>query len=124
MIEKDETAAGFLSDPGFREWALYPNQANSLYWENYLKAHPGEQEEMAWARQVVAAMQQPGHILPEEKVNRLWAGIEAEMQPPRQRKSPLAPETRVKWTAWVLALLTLGLGGLLLNNCRRNRLRP
>ncbi|MGV3642068.1 MAG: hypothetical protein ACO1NZ_16205 [Adhaeribacter sp.] len=83
MIEKDDKAAGFLSDPHFREWVLRPDAQNSLFWDNYLTAHPGEREAMAWARHVIAALQQPVHTLAEEKADRLWAAIEAGMDSPR-----------------------------------------
>lgn len=83
MIEKDDKAAGFLSDPHFREWVLRPDAPNSLFWDTYLTAHPGDWETMAWARQVIAVLQQPVYTLAEEKADNLWAAIEAGIDSPQ-----------------------------------------
>lgn len=122
MIEKELTAADFLSDPYFREWVLWPDAENSLFWEHWFKTHPRQQEEMEWARQLLAAMQQSPHSLPEAKVNKLWAAIEAGIDetpslPPANPPTP-GPGQRSRWIACLLALLAAGLGWLLITNAR------
>jgi hypothetical protein len=72
----DFTVTGFLSDASFREWVLSPDTANRLYWEDWCRKHPSQQEEIALARQLVEM--QPD-FLPEDRVDSLWAAIEAEM---------------------------------------------
>lgn len=121
MREKDETAAGFLSDPFFREWVLQPDAENSFYWDTFLKGHPQEQEAMEWARQVIAAMRHPAHTLAEEKVNSLWAAIEAGLESPGQPGGPGGTWPCLKGSAWMLGLL--GLGCLLASIARGRRPR-
>lgn len=76
---------------------------------------------MEWARQVIAGMQHPEHIMAEEKVNSLWEAIEAGMEGPRPRSGARAREQCWKWSAWMLGLL--GLAWLLVGKARRMRPR-
>jgi hypothetical protein len=77
MNENDFTAADFLADGYFREWILSPNKENHLYWENWINAHPGRQAELDLARQLLAEIHIPQHTLSQNKVDKIWAAIEA-----------------------------------------------
>lgn len=78
----DFTVTRFLSDASFREWVLSPDTANKLYWEDWCRRHPGQQEEVSLARQLIAQEQ----YLPGDRVESLWAAIEAEVD-----AAPLTP---------------------------------
>jgi hypothetical protein len=82
----DFTVTRFLSDASFREWVLSPDTANKLYWEDWCRRHPGQQEEVALARQLIAQGQWQPDYLPEARVESLWAAIEAEVD-----ATPLTP---------------------------------
>jgi hypothetical protein len=79
MNENDFTTADFLADGYFREWILSPNQENRLFWEHWINAHPGRQPELDLARQLMADIHIPSHTLSPNKVDKIWAAIEAEM---------------------------------------------
>ena len=113
----DFTVTRFLSDASFREWVLSPDTASKRYWEDWCRRHPGQQEEVNLARQLIAQEQ----YLPGARVEGLWAAIEAEVDatphtPPAEKKGRHACGS-------LLAAVFLGLlvAGLAL--CRnRNRL--
>jgi transmembrane sensor len=79
MNENDFTAADFLADGYFREWILSPNKENRLYWENWAEAHPGLQAELDLARQLMVEIQITQHTLSQNKADKIWAAIEAEV---------------------------------------------
>jgi hypothetical protein len=114
----DFTVTGFLSDASFREWVLRPDAPNRLYWEDWCRQHPGQQQEIALARQLVVNGQMPLDFLPEERVDSLWAAIEAEMEagpstphvpPGPAGKSAGMPVGGTLFAAVFLGLLVAGL---------------
>jgi hypothetical protein len=110
----DFTVTGFLSDASFREWVLSPNAANKLYWEDWCRKHPGQQEEIALARQLVAHEQMRLAFLPQARVDSLWAAIEAEVGAgPSAPLTPAGPAGKIAGSTACGSLMAAVFLGLL-----------
>ncbi len=57
MDPKDKTYHSFLRDESFKKWVLQPNQESNQFWQEYIIAHPQEQEEINKARQIIRSIQ-------------------------------------------------------------------
>jgi transmembrane sensor len=57
MDQKDKTYQSFLKDESFKNWALQPDQESNQFWQEYIIAHPQEQEEINKARQIIRSIQ-------------------------------------------------------------------
>lgn len=57
MDQKDRKYQSFLRDESFKKWVLQPNQENNQFWQEYIIAHPNEQDEIKKAKQVIRSIQ-------------------------------------------------------------------
>ena len=57
----------FLKDERFIEWKLFPSDELNAYWDDFLRKHPGERENMALAEAHFRNVRLSSHNLSEEK---------------------------------------------------------
>ena len=122
MDPKNKTYHSFLRDESFKKWVLQPDQESNQFWQEYMIAHPQEQEEINKARQVIRSIrfdeyneqeddekyQVLRNIITGQKSSRGIALEKAQFNQQRSRK------ISTYWSVAASFLLVLGLGFYLL----------
>jgi ferric-dicitrate binding protein FerR (iron transport regulator) len=106
------TEEDFVDDSFFRQWVKNPDDFSRQFWERWLREHPGKRETVENARQLLLAIRFEERRLPGEKVESLWAQINASLDevPGEQTIYPATTRSRIlpvwRWAA--VGLLFLG----------------
>jgi len=53
MNKKQRDYISFLKDESFRNWVIQPNHESNLFWQQYLKANPDQENDIKKAREVL-----------------------------------------------------------------------
>ncbi|GAB3529474.1 hypothetical protein GCM10027443_08840 [Pontibacter brevis] len=69
------TAEEFADDKEFWLWVLEEDAAQDVFWNNFLREHPGKAKEVERARQMVLQVNNRELKLEEKKVDALWERI-------------------------------------------------
>lgn len=110
MKYADYTINDFLEDNDFRAWVQNPTAGSTALWEHFLQEHPQKAQEVAQARQLLAALNEQvasGFTTAEHQqhiLQRIKAGMDAEPERPL-RRLPIWPY----WTAAASVVVLLGL---------------
>lgn len=116
MEKKNRDFISFLQDESFKKWVFQPDQESNLYWQEYVKVHPGERNAIRKARQVMLSMrfQEFPESESDEKYevfrniikgNRTPRGINIEKAQLSQRKTR---KVSFYWSVAATVLLLLG----------------
>ena len=82
---KFETA-DFLFDDNFKDWVKYPDEDNSVYWNNVLLNYPEKAKYMELASEVVIALKSQNLVVNTEGKIRVWENISKELKYKKQPK--------------------------------------
>jgi ferric-dicitrate binding protein FerR (iron transport regulator) len=105
------TEEDFVDDPFFRQWVKHPDDRSRQFWEQWLREHPGKRETVENARQLLLAIRFEERRLPGEKVESLWAQIDARLDEASgapQMHPAAATRALPVWRWAAVALLVLG----------------
>ncbi|AGA77594.1 FecR family protein [Echinicola vietnamensis] len=117
--------ADFLEDDSFRTWVLGKGNMRSLYWENWLNAHPGQADLLYQAKEILLALEKENEE--EEKwqeadqirlLNNLYASIDkAESKPlkGKVREHYAVRGSQFTWLKVSVILLVMVVSAVLLN---------
>lgn len=99
-----EDIEDFLQDPSFVEWA---SGNEDLFWSSWLAAHPGKEELVRQALQMLAAVRDQEPDIREEEIN---GEVRRFIELARERKTVRRRKLLIRWGA-AAALVLLLLGG-------------
>lgn len=113
MLDSQED---FINNASFRKWVKAPDESSSIYWENYVREHPEQQEMIRQATEAVKRLSQASQQLAEvahtaEKEEEIWQRVSEQLVTPVIRK-------RSVWGWSAAAAVVILVGGMLWWNAR------
>lgn len=107
------TPEDFLKDDDFIQWVKNPTDAQILFWENWLNAHPEKAEAVVKAKQIILSVRYKNHYQPTAMdVKAVWDNIQlgkdsATAQKQWFRLQPLSYPLRYAAALAMVSLLSL-----------------
>ncbi|MDR6196956.1 FecR domain-containing protein [Siphonobacter sp. SORGH_AS_0500] len=110
MDQMPDSQEDFINNPSFRKWVKTPDESTSIYWENYLREHPEQQEKIIQAIESVKRLSRASQELVEvsdasAEEEKIWQRVKEQVQTPVLKKRP--------YWGWAAAAVIVIAGGLL-----------
>ncbi len=106
-----------VSDPGFRNWVLQPDEISNRYWNSFVKNNPEKKEYVENARLLVLGLKQPETDFTTDDESILWDRIHSSIIEHETTESkihkleysdyPQSKSSNIKW--WYLAAASVGI---------------
>jgi len=113
MSYESFTISDFLADPFFRKWVLHHDPDAEIFWNDWLKRHPGKAEEVNEARAMLYALQERAGFPEDEEIERQVAATLSRLDRHQPAEKPRTGPVRTLYysiSAACAALLILFVG--------------
>lgn len=104
----------FILDKHFQQWVISPDPESKRFWESWLKAHPGKQQEVLEASAFIQSMPFNFYTLGAKEQAHMWSGIQERLQhgvaaqaDAEGMKKPSGFVRHRRWMAYAAAILLL-----------------
>lgn len=75
MSKLEYTAEDFVLDPEFKQWVLYPTEADKVFWEDYLRKNPSKHGDIVLARRILLNLARKSLKASDTRLESTWANI-------------------------------------------------
>ena len=101
----------FVKEEKFINWVKFSDPEDDLFWNEFLKMYPGQQDIVNQARQIVLRLAAASQMsVRQEDVNEIWQKIESAIT---EESIESRPAPRLNWKKWVTAASIILVAGLL-----------
>lgn len=76
MKQKKYSVEDFILDKQFMQWVLNPNHEINIYWEQYIRSHPGQLATIEQAREIILNLPKIQYRLRDNEIKQLWEQIQ------------------------------------------------
>ncbi len=76
MKQKKYSVEDFILDKCFLQWVLNPSKEINIYWEKYVRSHPGQIQLIKQARDIILKIPKIQYRLKEEEIHQIWEKIQ------------------------------------------------
>ncbi|MCE7055243.1 FecR domain-containing protein [Algoriphagus sp. AGSA1] len=99
--KEDFKVEDFVLDSDFRNWILYPEHSNKMYWTKYLKENPSKYPDIIKAKKIVLNLSRKTQEVSPERLETTWgnildATIRQHIEDDQDNTVPLNAESTIK----------------------------